>query len=351
MLQYVHVLACSKLHGVYWLSCRAHHPFNHVTSATSPYPKAPPFAALPRPSSPQLDTPRFATLGSKSRQDHYSSPSPLSSSQLRAPNHAEHSQPYRSPAHAARVSAVEQHLRTSLYDHATDRLSRANLWEPHMHQKNPSPDPSWLASNRYESHGDSVHNSPKGLVLVPNSPLGSKLGQQSQYDLGSNSQGGLPSSPWGLGGSQHRSRYGLDAADTARHATPSPLRKPYQGLLDPTRSHGVGQTPYSSTERVNHSHLSHSGLLSHTQKAQLLPELYSPSQRQQPSAELDSLSRRLLEQRLGQGRTAYSGLGSHEALLAGAVEHAERPNLTPPRYPFLFPVQPVSVLGFRHYLG
>lgn len=309
-----------------------------MTSATSPYSNALPFAALPRPSSPQLDTPRFATLGSNTRHDH-SSPSRLSNSQIRSATHAE---PYRSPAHAANVSAVEQHLRTSLHDPGSELMHRGSSVPMHEHQTHSHARTSQLAYSMLDTQDHSASYSPRGLGALPNSPLGSTLGQHSQYGLRAKSPGPVPSSP-------------LGSLRQKQHSHHSPVTKPYQGLHDPDRSHGLSQMPRHSPQHISHAHVTESSLLNQAYRQQPLAELESLShtqrhkysqqpadmdllsctqrhtQRQQPTAELDSLSRRLLEQRLGQGRTGYSGLSSHEAMLGRVGEHGQRADSDPVR--------------------
>ena len=333
----------------YSMACRLHHLSANMASS-SPHTKAPLFPALPRLPSPQLDTPRFATLGSKPRQE-YASPSRLSSNHIRSSNHAEqHPEPYRSPAHAARVSAVEGHLRTSLHDPARELLDGGDSLQFRRHQAGVTSETSRLSYGSLDQQDQSAYNSLRGLgAQPPQSPVGSRLGLHSQYGHEAiSSLGALPSSPLGsrLGPSQsqsgphalpssplvsrRQSQYGLAAVDMAQHASSayspySPSSKPYQGLHAPARLPVSSHVPHNSPDLASHARPAESSLLSHTQRQQRLSELdlLSHMQRQQPAAELDSLSRRLLEQRLGQGRAAYSGLNSPEAPLGRARQDAK----------------------------
>ena len=330
------------------MACRLHHPSTHMASS-SPHTKAPLFPALPRPPSPQLDTPRFATLGSKPRRD-YASPSRLSSNQIRISNHAEQRpEPYRSPAHAARVSAVEGHLRTSLHDHTTELLDGGYSLQNRERQASVTPDTSRLAYSRLDQRDQSAYSSPRGpRAQPPQSPVGSRPGLHSQYGHEAVPLGALPSSPLGsrLGPSQsqygphalpssplvsrRQSQHGLAAVEMAQHASSayspySPSSRPYQGLHAPARLPVSSHVPHNSPELASHARPAESSLLSHAQRQQTLSELdlLSHMQRQQPAAELDSLSRRLLEQRLGQGRAGYSGLNSPEPMGERARQDAK----------------------------
>ena len=288
--------------------CRLHSQTSHMQSATSPYGKAPSFASLPSPSSPQQDTPRFAMLGSAAQQD-YSSPSRHSQHHQQGNAHTHghaahmhrspgalmsghHSDPYavdayRSPAHAATVSAVERQLRVSLHADSPGVAGPAvHHWPPGSH------DPVQMRTTLLSS--PLARPDPYGkhaFGAAAQSPSRSRAELNAQYGFGASSSS--PLKPRAASSSPY-----------------SPVDKPFQALHTHPRSQGLSSSQHSQANPHQHAHHARPSPPSHTHREQLR----QTQQQQQPPPlhELDLLSRRLLEQRLGPGRQAQAGVGLHE---------------------------------------